>query len=99
MVHRFTWVGRSRSGNRARVAGSLSGAVRPHQAELYNYWGCGKGNVRVLIPTPSRGVVQMNHDGFSGQVVGRAEKGRPAGLSVKRFLGGCLLAFLMGVSS
>jgi len=41
----------------------------------------------------------MNHEEFSGQLVGRAEKARPARLSVNRFLGGCLLAFLMGVSS
>src|SRR5258706_9659462 len=41
----------------------------------------------------------MNHEEFSGRLIGRAEKASPTRLSVKRFLGGCLLAFLMGVSS
>lgn len=41
----------------------------------------------------------MSHDDFSAQVVGRAEKARPATVSVKRFSGGCLLVFLLGVAS
>jgi hypothetical protein len=41
----------------------------------------------------------MNHYEFTGQVVGRAEKARPASLSMKRFTGGCLLMFLTGVAS
>jgi hypothetical protein len=41
----------------------------------------------------------MNHDDFAGQVVGRAGKARPASVSLKRFAGGCLAAFLMGVAS
>src|SRR5450830_177557 len=41
----------------------------------------------------------MNLDKSTGLVVGRAEKARPASLSVKRFTGGCLLVFLTGVAS
>lgn len=41
----------------------------------------------------------MNYDDFSGQVVGRAVKARPASVSLKRFSGGCLMAFLLGVAS
>jgi len=41
----------------------------------------------------------MNYDDFSGQVVGRATLARPASASLKRFSGGCLLVFLLGVAS
>lgn len=41
----------------------------------------------------------MNLNEAAVKLVGRAETARPAGLSVKRFAGGCLLAFLSGVAS
>jgi hypothetical protein len=41
----------------------------------------------------------MNSNDDSGLDVGRVEKARPVSVSVWRFTGGCLLAFLMGVSS
>jgi|SRR5437773_3418091 len=40
----------------------------------------------------------MNLNGISKES-GRAETARPASTSVKRFTGGCLLAFLMGIAS